>query len=192
MDGWGSHKSRGISRAPPPLYKTLTPPLLTNSLFPSPPSQELRGEVSDRAGRVKELEVELLTASQRLAAGASDHAQQMTEQAARLDKCKVRGMRASLYKRDDEGRKKEASKLEKLLVLFPIRLTCEMRRQSCAGRVRSWGRGRGSVGCSRERQRTLAAGLGRLRRELETWSLALERRRGRLRSVSTCIYTRLL
>ena len=81
---------------PPPLYKTLTLLLLTNSLFPSPPSQELRGEVSDRAGRVKELEVELLTASQRLAAGASDHAQQMTEQATQLDKCKVRWHEASL------------------------------------------------------------------------------------------------
>ena len=97
MDGWGFHKSRGISRGPPPpLYKTLTPLLLTNSLFPSPPSQELRGEVSDRAGRMKELEVELLTASQRLAAGASDHAQQMTEQATQLDKCKVRWHEASL------------------------------------------------------------------------------------------------
>ena len=38
---------------------------------------------------MKELEVELLTASQKLAAGAGVHAQQMAEQAAQLDRCKV-------------------------------------------------------------------------------------------------------
>ena len=43
-----------------------------------------------RERRVKELEVELLTASQRLASGASDHAQQMREQATQLDQCRVR------------------------------------------------------------------------------------------------------
>ena len=52
--------------------------------------QELRGEVGERGGRVKELEVELLTASQRLAAGAGVHAHQMSDQAAQLDRCKVR------------------------------------------------------------------------------------------------------
>ena len=55
-----------------------------------PSSQELRGEVGEREGRVKELEVELLTASQKLAAGAGVHAHQLSEQAAQLDRCKVR------------------------------------------------------------------------------------------------------
>ena len=41
---------------------------------------------------MKELEVELLTASQKLAAGAGVHAHQMSEQAAQLDRCKVRGV----------------------------------------------------------------------------------------------------
>ena len=48
--------------------------------------------MGEREGRVKELEVELLTASQKLAAGAGVHAHQMSEQAAQLDRCKVRGV----------------------------------------------------------------------------------------------------
>ena len=52
-------------------------------------SQELHGEISERAARVKDLEIELLTASQKLAAGAGVHAQQMSEQADHLDRCKV-------------------------------------------------------------------------------------------------------
>ena len=42
-----------------------------------------------RDGKVKELEVEVLTATQKLAAGAGVHAHQMSEQAAQLDRCKV-------------------------------------------------------------------------------------------------------
>ena len=68
------------------LVSSLIQLLLYNS--PLPP-QELLGEMSQRDGRVKELEVELLTASQKLAAGAGVHAHQMAEQATQLDQCKV-------------------------------------------------------------------------------------------------------
>ena len=39
--------------------------------------------------RVKELELELLVSSQKMAAGASDYAAQMHDQAAEMDRCKV-------------------------------------------------------------------------------------------------------
>lgn len=45
--------------------------------------------MTERDGKVKELEVEVLTATQKLAAGAGVHAHQMSEQAAQLDRCKV-------------------------------------------------------------------------------------------------------
>ena len=38
---------------------------------------------------VQTLELELLKANQKLAVGASEHAQEMKEQAAQLDKCRV-------------------------------------------------------------------------------------------------------
>lgn len=57
--------------------------------MPPPSLQELRGVVTDRDDKIKELEVEVLTASQKLAAGAGVHAHQMSEQAAQLDRCKV-------------------------------------------------------------------------------------------------------
>lgn len=63
--------------------------VLPPSLPHSSPLQELRGVVTDREGKIKELEVEVLTASQKLAAGAGVHAHQMSEQAAQLDRCKV-------------------------------------------------------------------------------------------------------
>lgn len=45
--------------------------------------------MKEKDKRIKELEIELLTSSQKLAAGANDHAEQMQDQADQLDKCKV-------------------------------------------------------------------------------------------------------
>lgn len=51
--------------------------------------QELQVTVGEKDKRIKELELELLMSSQKLAAGASDHAHQMQDQAEQLDRCKV-------------------------------------------------------------------------------------------------------
>ena len=59
------------------------------SLFTTPSPQELQVSVKEKDKRIKELEIELLTSSQKLAAGANDHAEQMQDQADQLDKCKV-------------------------------------------------------------------------------------------------------
>ena len=45
--------------------------------------------MKEKDKRIKELEIELLTSSQKFAAGANDHAEQMQDQADQLDKCKV-------------------------------------------------------------------------------------------------------
>lgn len=45
--------------------------------------------MGEKDKRIKELELELLMSSQKLAAGASDHAHQMQDQAEQLDRCKV-------------------------------------------------------------------------------------------------------
>ena len=46
--------------------------------------------MGEKDKRIKELELELLMSSQKLAAGASNHAHQMQDQAEQLDRCKVR------------------------------------------------------------------------------------------------------
>ena len=45
--------------------------------------------MGERGRRVRELEVEVLTASEKMAAGAGIHARQMSEQATQLDQCRV-------------------------------------------------------------------------------------------------------
>ena len=60
-----------------------------SSLSTAPSPQELQVSVKEKDKRIKELEIELLTSSQKLAAGANDHAEQMQDQADQLDKCKV-------------------------------------------------------------------------------------------------------
>ena len=60
-------------------------PSLSTALSP----QELQVSAREKDKQIKELEIELLTASQKLAAGANDHAEQMQDQADQLDKCKV-------------------------------------------------------------------------------------------------------
>ena len=50
---------------------------------------ELTAGLKERDIRIKELEIELLTANQRQLAGDGEHAQEMREMAEKLDQCKV-------------------------------------------------------------------------------------------------------
>lgn len=50
---------------------------------------ELKAAMGDKDRAIKQLEIELLTASQKLATEAGDHAQQMQDQADEMNRCKV-------------------------------------------------------------------------------------------------------
>ena len=50
---------------------------------------DLTANLKERDIRVKELEIELLTANQRQLAGDGEHAQEMREMADKLDQCRV-------------------------------------------------------------------------------------------------------
>ena len=52
---------------------------------------DLTANLKERDIRVKELEIELLTANQRQLAGDGEHAQEMREMADKLDQCRVSG-----------------------------------------------------------------------------------------------------
>ena len=72
----------------PKLY-LLDPLFLPNEPRSSPSSQELQTSVRFKDKKIHELELEVLVSSQKLAAEASQHAQQMQEQAEQMDRCKV-------------------------------------------------------------------------------------------------------
>jgi predicted RNase H-like nuclease (RuvC/YqgF family) len=57
---------------------------------------DLTANLKERDIRIKELEIELLTANQRQLSGDGEHAQEMREMADKLDQCRVSGKPSSL------------------------------------------------------------------------------------------------
>ena len=64
---------------------------------------ELKANMTNKDKQIKHLEMELLSSSQKLAAGADDYAREMQEQASELDRCRER-----LKDLGDKLREKEA------------------------------------------------------------------------------------